>query len=201
MILLWKYSPVASQDIKILMTEIAATGDNGRRKAGVRRAKKLNVKIDMTPMVDLGFLLIAFFIMTTELSKPSVVRLNMPKEGGPPIDLGKSNALTILLDDNDRIYYYNGDWKEAFATSRVFKTNFSVKNGLGKVIRDKQQQLDINNKKEKREGLMLLIKPGKGASYKNVIDALDETMINSVKKYAILKAEPEELDWLKKQEQ
>jgi biopolymer transport protein ExbD len=181
------------------MAEILATGNDSRPRAGVGRPKKLNVKIDMTPMVDLGFLLIAFFVMTAQLSKPSVVNLNMPTDG-PPITLGNSNALTILLDDNDRVYYYQGDWKEALTNGRIFITNFSVSNGLGQVIREKQQWLDANNKKEKRNGLMLLIKAGKGASYQNVIDALDEAMINIVKKYAILPVEPEEMEWIKKQQ-
>jgi len=181
------------------MTEIPATG-NSRPGAGVRRIKRHNIQTDMTPMVDLGFLLIAFFVMTAELSKSSVVNLNMPKDG-PPMKLGNSNALTILLDDNDRVYYYHGNWEEASATGGVFKTNFSVSNGLGKVIREKQQWLDANDKKERRSGLMLLIKAGKGASYENVIDALDETMINIVKKYTILSVDPEETKWMKKQEE
>ncbi len=62
------------------MAEIT-TQINENRRAGVRRQKKQNPKIDMTPMVDLGFLLISFFVMTTELSKPVTLPLNMPKEG------------------------------------------------------------------------------------------------------------------------
>jgi biopolymer transport protein ExbD len=152
----------------------------------------------MTPMVDLGFLLITFFVFTAELSKPSVVKLNMPIDG-PPVLLANSNALTFLLDNNNVVYYYHGDWKEASATGQVFKTNFSVANGLGKVIRDKQQWLDVNNKKEKRNGLMLLVKAGKEASYQNIIDALDETMINNVTKYTLLPVEREEAVWMEKQ--
>jgi biopolymer transport protein ExbD len=178
------------------MTEILATGNDHRRRAGVRRMKRHSVRTDMTPMVDLGFLLITFFVFTAEISKPSVVKLNMPTDG-PPSHLGLSNALTILLDGNDRIYYYHGDWKDASANNAIVETNLSVKNGIGKVIREKQLQLDINNKKEGRNGLMLLIKAGKHASYKNVIDALDEAMINVVKKYALLKPDPEELEWMK----
>jgi biopolymer transport protein ExbD len=184
------------------MTEIATTKSigNSRRRAGVGRMKRYSVKTDMTPMVDLGFLLIAFFVMTTELSKPTVVKLNMPKNG-PPTTLGNSNALTILLEDNDRVYYYPGDWKGALANGQVFKTNFSESNGLGKVIRKKQKWLDANSKKEGRDGLMLLLKPGKGANYKNVMNALDEALINNVKKYALLTVEPEETEWMKMQDQ
>ena len=180
------------------MIEIATpkiTG-NSRRRPGVGLMKKHSVKTDMTPMVDLGFLLIAFFVMTTELSKPSMVNLNMPKKG-TEMPLGNSNALTILLEDNDRVYYYPGDWKDALANGQVFKTNFSESNGLGKVIREKQKWLDANSKKEGRDGLMLLIKPGKGANYKNVMNALDEALINNVKKYALLTVETEEKEWMK----
>lgn len=174
------------------MAEILTT-TSYRRRAGVRRMKKHSLRTDMTPMVDLGFLLITFFVFTAEISKPSVVKLNVTTDG-PPSHLGLSNALTVLLDGNDRIYYYHGDWKDASANNAIVETNLSVANGIGKVIREKQLQLDMNNKKEGRNGLMLLIKAGQHASYKNVIDALDEAMINGVKKYALLKAQPEELE-------
>lgn len=182
------------------MAEILATGSGDRRRPGVGRMKRHGVRTDMTPMVDLGFLLITFFVFKAELSKPSVVKLNMPKDGDSTT-LANSNALTILLDDNERVYYYHGNWKDASANNEIFKTNLSVTNGMGKVIREKQQWLDVNNKKEGRNGLMLLIKAGKEAPYQNVIDALDEALINAVKKYTILKAEPQEIEWMNKMRQ
>ncbi len=181
------------------MTEILPTGSEFRQHRRRRTIKKHSVRTDMTPMVDLGFLLITFFVFTAELSKPAVMKLNMPGEDGYTMPVGNSNALTILLDANDRVYYYHGNWKDASSTHQVFKTNLSVTNGVGKVIRDKQQWLDINNKKEKRNGLILLIKAGDGAAYQNVIDALDETLINLVTRYTLLPADPEEKAWMKKQ--
>ena len=181
------------------MTEILATGREDRRKAGVRRQKKHNLRTDMTPMVDLGFLLITFFVFTAEISKPATLKLYVPKQEGPPTKLAMSNALTVLLGDHDKVYYYHGDWKDAFAANQVFTTNLSVTDGLGKVVRDKQKWLDIHNLKEKRNGLMFLIKPAKGASYKMVIDALDEVLINKVSKYTILPLTPEETAWMEKQ--
>lgn len=152
----------------------------------------------MTPMVDLGFLLIAFFVMTTELSKPAVTPLNMPKEG-PPISLGNSNALTVLLAGSDNVYYYHGNWKDAVAANKVVKTSLYSADGLRRVIIEKRQWLDAHDSKEGRNGLMMLIKSTGETPYKNVIDALDETMINDVRKYALVKMEAEEAAWIKGQ--
>ena len=171
------------------------TAISENRRAGVKHPKKHTPKTDMTPMVDLGFLLITFFVITTELSKPATLDLNMPKEGSP-MPLGSSDALTVLLGKNNTICYYHGDWNEAMKTKEIFQTNFSVKDGLGKVIREKHQRLDTSNIKEGRRGLMLLIKPGEDAVYSNVIDMLDEALINGVKKYAVLKQQDEEIKWL-----
>jgi len=169
-------------------------GNRGR--AGVNRPKKNNPKTDMTPMVDLGFLLISFFVMTTELSKPRVAPLNMPKEG-PSMPLGKSNALTVLLAGDNNVYYYHGNWKDAVASNSIVRTSLYSGDGLRKVIIGKKQWLDKNDKKEGRNGLMMLIKSTGETPYKNVIDALDETMINDIRKYALVKMEKEEVVWLK----
>jgi len=176
------------------MTETTIT-INESRKAGVRRQKKHNLKIDMTPMVDLGFLLISFFVITTELSKPTTLGLNMPKDG-PPMPLGESDALTILLDKDNTIFYYHGNWENAVKSNEIFQTSFSAKEGLRKVIREKQRRLDISNIKEGRNGLMLLIKPGEEAVYSNIIDMLDEALIHDIKKYAVLKPGEEEIKYL-----
>ncbi|HEX5651918.1 MAG TPA: biopolymer transporter ExbD [Chitinophagaceae bacterium] len=164
-------------------------------RRGVKRPAKHALKTDMTPMVDLGFLLISFFVFTAELSKPTVTNLNMPKEGIPS-KLGKSQALTVLPGNENRIYYYEGEWEK----SKPMVTNYSFSQGLGQVIRDKQNELDLLEKNaEGRSGLMLLIKPGPGASYRNVIDVLDETFINAVKKYVIVKPDREELAYINRQ--
>jgi biopolymer transport protein ExbD len=172
-----------------------------RRRAGVRRMLKHTPKVDMTPMVDLGFLLITFFVITTELSKPTVMNLYMPKDG-PPVDLGESKALSILLGKNNTVYYYNGNWNDAKKKNEIFTTTFSAKDGLRKIINEKQHRLDelISKNKEGRDGLMLLIKPGKETYYKNVVDVLDEATINAVKKYAVIKIADEETAFLKSKE-
>jgi biopolymer transport protein ExbD len=166
------------------------------RRAGVRRMKKHDLKTDMTPMVDLGFLLIAFFVITTKLSEPAALNLVMPHDG-PGTLLGDSNALTVLLDGDDKIWYYHGNLPDAVKHKQILPTNFSVKDGVGNIIRQKQRWLDqVSISDEKREGLMLLIKATGKAKYDNIISVLDEALINNVSKYAIVKIQPEEMKWL-----
>lgn len=149
----------------------------------------------MTPMVDLGFLLVTFFVFTSELSRPHSTNLVMPKEGND-MPVGESLSLTVLLGKDNKVFYYEGNWDPAM----IHITNYSVKEGLGKVIREKQSRLDLHPVNgEGREGLMMMIKPGPDASYKNVIDAMDEKLINDVRKYAILKPGAEEKAFLEKQ--
>jgi hypothetical protein len=151
-----------------------------------KRRIHASLKIDMTPMVDLGFLLISFFIFTTTLTEKTATALVMPKEGDPPPVLKASHALTVLLAGNDQVYAYEGDWQEAFKNHAVFPSGYNEYGGLGKLIRAKQKWLQQTDKKEGRDGLVLLIKPTSMASYKNMVDALDEAMINDIKKYMIV---------------
>ena len=165
-----------------------------RHRAGVRRPVKHQLRIDMTPMVDLGFLLISFFVITTELSKPTVMPLAMPKDGGEA-DLGESYAFTVLLDSQENAWFYHGNWTAAVAKKAVFPVNGSKE--LRQKIQERQQWLDIHPGKEGRAGLMVLVKSSPDASYKQVVDVLDEMAINQVKKYAVIKSTVSELEWMK----
>ena len=173
-----------------------ATGRKGRSFA---HNKKQLLKIDMTPMVDLGFLLITFFVFTTTMSTPKATDLFMPKDDSTDsTKLPKSLALTVLLDNNNRVYYYNGDFADALHANEIFETNYSTINGIGKIIRQKQKDIDASGKfTDGRKGLMLLIKPTSSFDYKNVVDALDEAVINDVRKYAIVESAKEEIDYIK----
>ena len=173
------------------MTEMNAVANVLYRK-GQRRMKKASLRIDMTPMVDLGFLLICFFVFTTSISQPYVMKLYMPKEG-PPIHLQNSNSLTIMLDKGNKIFFYHGNWEEAIKSNAIYSTGYSANNGLGHIIREKQKWLDETKAGEKgRAGLMLLIKASPEANYKNLIDALDEVLINDINAYAVVELTEEE---------
>ncbi|HEV8271269.1 MAG TPA: biopolymer transporter ExbD [Chitinophagaceae bacterium] len=163
--------------------------------------KKQILRIDMTPMVDLGFLLITFFVFTTTMSTPKATDLFMPKDPTNTKDSTKllnDLALTLLLDDDNRVYYYNGIFKDAVIANEIFESNYSTYEGIGKIIRQKQKDIDASQKfVDGRKGLMLLIKPTSKSSYKNVVDALDEAVINDVKKYAIIEPAYNEIEFIK----
>jgi biopolymer transport protein ExbD len=161
------------------MAEIDSSG--GGKKGGKKRSKKMSTKIDMTPMVDLGFLLITFFMLTTTLAKPVTMQLNMPdktdtKETSP---VKLSETLTVCPDAN-KVYYYQGIPTEAGTVMQV--TNYS-ETGIRKVIADLKSKVGNN--------FTIVIKPTKGAKYRNMIDMLDECAITNNKRYALLEIDPD----------
>jgi biopolymer transport protein ExbD len=160
----------------------------GKKGPGVKKSKKLSTRVDLTPMVDLGFLLITFFMFTTTLSSPTAMKLNMPDETAKPEEqneAAKSGAFTIILGKADQVYYYEGD----------DPTKMEVTNLKG--IRDK-----ILDKKGRtpEDKLVVIIKPDTDATYKDTVDLLDEMTINDIKKYAMVSVRPDEYALVQKTE-
>jgi biopolymer transport protein ExbD len=163
-----------------------------------RRRLPASLRIDMTPMVDLGFLLITFFIFTATMSEPRTMNLAMPKEAGDSLRVKESRSLTIILGSNNKVFAYEGMWDDAQKNHRIIETGYDVNGGIGKLIREKQQKLQASDK-EGRDALTLMIKPASQASYENLIDALDETLINDVKRYAIVDPTLSEKEFIAKE--
>lgn len=168
------------------MAEIQA-GTLSDKKHGIR-SKKLSTRVDLTPMVDLGFLLITFFIFTTTLSQPQVMKLNLPKEEGPDMLIPEGKTLTLLLCKDNTIGYYSGN-----NTSGLQYTNFSAE-GIRTIIQQHQQNVKNVYKKDNQE--FVIIKPTTDASYKNVVDVLDEMLINNVKSYVLADETTEDTELL-----
>lgn len=171
------------------MAEINTAAAQGHLP-GVAKSKKLSTRVDLTPMVDLGFLLITFFIFTTNMSKPTAMKLIMPK-GGDSMSLGESAALTVCPIAGDKVFYYHGNLQEALINHQYGFTSYSISTGIGAVIREKQAAMDKAGKK--RIDLMLIIKPGDMSSYRNTVDLLDEVMINAITHYAIVDISKEDI--------
>jgi len=174
-------------------------GDSG--KGGKKRAKKMSTKIDMTPMVDLAFLLLTFFMLTTTFAKPNVMQLTMPVKDKTLKDdeqtkIKASQAVTIILAPDNKVFYYfglNEPNDKSVAVPEIKVTDFSA-NGIRQILlaRQKQQPEPI-----------ILIEPysyeGKDAKYKNMVDILDEMNITNQKKYALIDISKKDIDLIKKQ--
>ena len=166
-------------------------GDSGHKKGpGVKKAKKLSTRVDMTPMVDLGFLLITFFIFTTTMSTPSTMKLYMPKDEKDPknqTEVKQSGALTILLGKGNGIYYYEGQLKEDGSN---FKSS-TYKEIRDVIIKKKKDVMEMGKaqgypKDTLDKDFMVIIKPNTEATYKNTVDILDEMNITNTRRYALV---------------
>jgi biopolymer transport protein ExbD len=160
------------------MSEIQQA-DNRSRRSGIR-SKKLSTRVDLTPMVDLGFLLITFFIFTTTMQESMGMNLIVPddKPTKEPNTAGEGKTISLILQDNDVIHYYNG-----LKQDQSQSTNYSVA-GLREVIRQKIRE--VKTQFGSKAEAIILIKPTDGASYKNIVTVLDEMLINDVKKYVLM---------------
>jgi biopolymer transport protein ExbD len=156
---------------------------------GKRRAKKLSTRVDLTPMVDLGFLLITFFIFTTSMTEPKSLKLVMPDDRPTPKPTTVPTSATLqLILDSDQVWYYHGD-----ELASIQKSSYG--NELRKIIIDKKKSVRriLGNEDE----MILVIKPMKRSLLKNIVDIMDEVLINQLKHYAI--TEPGEEDLKKMQ--
>ena len=159
------------------MSDIDTGGGGGKHKGGKVRSKKGSTRVDMTPMVDLGFLLITFFILASTLSKPSSMTLNVPdkteKVETEPIKASK--VMTIFLGKENQIYYIFG--KAANEDPELKTVQFGVE------IRNAIQE---NKRKIGEKDFVVVIKPTKESTYKNLVDMLDEMAITKTKRYALV---------------
>ncbi|MBS1621563.1 MAG: biopolymer transporter ExbD [Bacteroidetes bacterium] len=205
------------------MASIESGEDSGHKKGpGVKKAKKLSTRVDMTPMVDLGFLLITFFVFTATMQTPTTMDLNMPKDTQKQDELTQvkqSGALTILLGKDNQVYYYVGELKPD--ASNFQQTTFKGIRDV--IIKKKQEVIDnyvpspeddakiIERAKEngdpnwqnaaKDRDFVVIIKPDKDATYKNAVDILDEMTINNVKRFAVVKIADTEYQLIQKTEE
>ncbi len=160
------------------------------KSTGVKKIVEKSTRVDLTPMVDLGFLLITFFVFTSALSKPKVMQVNQPNDNDPVAysEICASCALTLAPGSNGIIYYYEGMAEDK---PTVKTTTFSA-DGLRSIILRKKAVLAALNHSNKE--LVLIIKPGDESTCRNFVDMLDEVLINDVKHYFI--AEPDDKDRL-----
>jgi biopolymer transport protein ExbD len=169
------------------------TGDGGGGKGGKVRSKKQNSKVDLTAMVDLAFLLITFFMLTTTLSKPQSMDLALPdketdkdpKKNDVKVD--ENRTMTILMGADNKLIRYVGILATPVAGGAP-KDFVYGKGGIRKeLISRKKLVLEYSTAKGKpKNGIIVIIKPSKKSNYRNLVDVLDEMAIVGVDTYAIV---------------
>ena len=170
------------------MAELNTSTGGHKKGPGVKKSKKLSTRVDLTPMVDLGFLLITFFIFTTTMSQPTGMRLILPKD--VPYDQQQkepeSAVITVMPGNNDLIYYYEGGDPKSLKISNS-KT-------IRDILLDKKRRTDT-------AWFEVVLKPTKDATYKNTVDILDEMTIDDIKHYALTDITPYEYQLIRATEQ
>ncbi len=165
---------------------------NDKKSRGGQRSKKQSTRVDLTPMVDLGFLLITFFVFTTTMSKPHVMKMNLPDDRtvdpNPP-KIPEIAVMSVLLDSNNTIHYYRGRFENAQKNNQVIESSFASNDLRNAILQAQKEVATVLGDKSK---FMLIVKPGKKSSYKNLIDAMDEYMICGVEKFALLEVSKDE---------
>ena len=156
---------------------MAAVEPNGGSKKGQSKGQKKSTRVDLTPMVDLGFLLITFFVFTTTMTTPTVMNVNMPYDKTVANDdVCNSCVLTVLLGKNDRIKYYEG----ALENRSLDSTNYT---SIRAIIQQKKRQ--VQRVRGNSDEFVLIIKSADASAFKNFVDITDEVTINNVKRYYI----------------
>lgn len=205
------------------MAELNAGGGD-KHKGGKKRSKKASTRVDLTPMVDLGFLLITFFMLATTLIKPQTLEINMPSndkvDKKDETKVKASKAITIILAKNNKVFYYFGDNDKKLNYIPVpIQTDFS-KNGIRKMLldrnasvvarikelkklKDKTRMSDEEFKKRAtpirsdKDAPVVMITATDQANYNNLVNILDEMSICNVSKYAIIDLTPHHLELIK----
>ncbi len=154
------------------MAEMDTSSGGGHKKGpGVKKGKKLSTRVDLTPMVDLGFLLLTFFVFTTTMSQSTAMKMNEPKDDpNQQMKVKNSGAMTILLGKGNQVYYYYGQLMPETISQDFKSTNFK---GIRSLILEKKKATPIDD-------LMYIIKSDDNSTFKNAIDILDEMSISDV---------------------
>jgi biopolymer transport protein ExbD len=171
------------------MAELDTSG-GGKHKGGKVRTKKKNTRVDLTAMVDLAFLLITFFILTTTLSKPKAMELVMPDKSDTTkqLPVPETRTMTLLLGSNDKLEWFVGE---------PGKTKPAVI-GYSDLRKTLVEQDKLIKDSHGGQGMIVIVSPSDKSTYRNVVTVMDELNITNIDQRAIVKILPVDIDLLKR---
>lgn len=165
----------------------------GGKKGGKIRSKKAGGKVDLTAMVDLAFLLITFFMLTTSLNKPNAMDVAVPdkNEDDPEdrLEVAHDRTLTILLGSDDKVVWYMGEFADPIEGP---ETTTHGADGIREVLLNKLQEVPQSTGKD----LIVLIRPSDRSTHLNLVDILDEMKIVDTKIFTLGSILPFEVEFL-----
>jgi biopolymer transport protein ExbD len=168
---------------------MAELNSSPEKTGGKSPRKRFATRVDLTAMVDLAFLLITFFMLTTSMNKPGAFGLAMPSEGGEgPVPA--SRTLTLCLGSNHQVVSYLGTTENPLSPPKAVSFN---QDGVRKSIMEMKEAVLKNTGKS----MILLIKPSDKSQYGDLVNSLDEVKINGVDIYAIVDITSKDIDMLK----
>lgn len=139
-----------------------------------RPKRRVGVRIDMTPMVDVAFLLLIFFMVTTVFRTPQALEINLPPDNDTPAEIAESKVLQLRVLGDDRIFWKRGPkedpWSRTIAAS----------------IKDVLKPLKGNDE------VVVLIKIDREAKFNNMVTIIDELDIAHLGRFSILELAPKE---------
>jgi biopolymer transport protein ExbD len=173
--------------ISLIKTMAEILGEDQKQKAGVPKVKKSFLRVDLTPMVDLGFLLIAFFVFTTTISQPKALKLAIPDDAEVknPSITADGKTLNLLLGANNTSYVYNG--LQINNIKNIGSNTTAIRDAILK------KKNEMNTLYGNDSDIVVLIKPTAASTYENVVNALDEMLICNIKTYVLMDASNDEL--------
>jgi biopolymer transport protein ExbD len=178
------------------MAELDTSG-GGKNKGGKVRSKKQSTRVDLTAMVDLAFLLITFFMLTTTLAKPQAMDMALPdkdKVDQQELTVADNRTMTILLGSGNRLEWYMGMVDNPMTPPQV--DNYG-RNGIRKALIENSKKV-IAATGDPKKGLIVLIKPSDQSNYRNFVDILDEMKVSNIQQYAIVDISEPEIALLKR---
>ena len=173
------------------------TSGGGKKKGGKVRSKKQSTRVDLTAMVDLAFLLITFFMLTTTLAKPQAMDVAMPdkdKTDQQELTIADNRTMTILLGADNRLEWYMGLVDKPLSAPQV--DNFG-RNGIRKALLEYSKKV-IAATGDPEKGLIVLIKPSDQSNYRNFVDILDEMKVSNISRYAVVEISDPDITLLKR---
>ena len=147
------------------MAEVDVSQSRGKQKHSKKKRRRVGVRIDMTPMVDIAFLLLTFFMLTTTMNKPQAMEINLPPTEAN-VEVPESNLLTLRIAEDGKIYWNTGVEKPAIVTPTE----------LTKLLKDKNR---ANPK------LITLIKVDRKGKYIMMVDIMDELNIADITRFSL----------------